>query len=155
MIRVAIRMLLGDKAKYIGVLIGITFTSLLLTQQPAIFLGLMTRTYSFIDDTPTPDLWVMDPEVQQHADNKPMLDTALRYTASCSAVRSAMAGPAASTLVAATHAKASPNTSVRLCPASARRASEPARNPKIASITTNPTLRPIPTANALEKLEGA
>ncbi len=78
MIHVALRMLLGDKAKYIGVLVGLSFTSLLLTQQPAIFLGLMTRTYSFIDDTPTPDLWVMDPEVQMHADNKPLQETALQ-----------------------------------------------------------------------------
>jgi putative ABC transport system permease protein len=78
MIHVALRMLLGDKAKYIGVLVGLSFTSLLLTQQPAIFLGLMTRTYSFIDDTPTPDLWVMDQEVQMHADNKPLQETALQ-----------------------------------------------------------------------------
>ncbi|MDX2117962.1 MAG: ABC transporter permease [Planctomycetota bacterium] len=73
----AIKMLVGDRAKYIGIIMGLTFASLLITQQAAIFLGLMTRTYSFVSDTPQPDLWVMDPEVQHHADNKPLLDREL------------------------------------------------------------------------------
>lgn len=73
----ALKMLVGDRAKYFGIIMGLTFASLLITQQAAIFLGLMTRTYSFISDTPQPDLWVMDPEVQHQADNKPLLDREL------------------------------------------------------------------------------
>jgi len=73
----ALKMLIGDRAKYLGIIMGLTFASLLITQQAAIFLGLMTRTYSFVTDTPQPDLWIMDPEVQHHADNKPMLDREL------------------------------------------------------------------------------
>ncbi len=61
---VALKMLMGDKAKYIGIIIGLTFASLLITQQAAIFIGLMTRTFGFITDTGLPDIWVMDPKVQ-------------------------------------------------------------------------------------------
>jgi putative ABC transport system permease protein len=78
MIRIALRMLMGDTAKYVGIIIGLTFASLLITQQAAIFVGLMTRTYSFISDTSLPDLWVMDQEVEQHADNKTLQETALQ-----------------------------------------------------------------------------
>ncbi len=86
MIRLAITMLVGDRAKFIGILVGITFASLLITQQSAIFLGLMTRTYSFVTDTPAADLWVMDPEVEHHADAKPMLPTQLQRVRSVEGV---------------------------------------------------------------------
>lgn len=86
MIRLAIRMLTGDRAKFIGILVGLTFATLLITQQSAIFLGLMTRTYSFVTDTPAADLWVMDPEVEHHADAKPMLPTELQRVRSVEGV---------------------------------------------------------------------
>ena len=41
---VALKMLVGDRAKYIGIIIGLTFASLLITQQSAIFAGIMTHT---------------------------------------------------------------------------------------------------------------
>lgn len=72
---VAIKMLLGDRAKYIGIIIGLTFASLLITQQSAIFAGIMTRTYSFLSDVGLPDLWVVDPKVQYIEDIKPLQDT--------------------------------------------------------------------------------
>jgi len=70
-------MLMGDRAKYLGIIIGLTFASLLITQQGAIFVGLMTRTYGFITDTGLPNLWVMDPKVQFIDDIKPLQDTEL------------------------------------------------------------------------------
>ena len=48
---VALKMLIGDRSKYLGIIMGLTFASLLITQQAAIFVGLMTRTYGFITDT--------------------------------------------------------------------------------------------------------
>ena len=72
---VALKMLFGDRAKYLGIIMGLTFASLLITQQGAIFVGLMTRTYVFITDTGLPDLWVMDPKVQFIDDIKPLQDT--------------------------------------------------------------------------------
>jgi putative ABC transport system permease protein len=74
---VALAMLVGDRAKYIGILIGITFASLLITQQSAIFTGIMSRTFATITDLPTPDVWVMDSKVQYIDDIKPLQDTEL------------------------------------------------------------------------------
>jgi putative ABC transport system permease protein len=72
---IALKMLIGDRAKYIGIIIGLTFASLLITQQSAIFLGVMTRTYSFLTDVGLPDIWVVDPQVQYIGDIKPLRDT--------------------------------------------------------------------------------
>jgi putative ABC transport system permease protein len=74
---VALKMLVGDRSKYLGIIMGLTFASLLITQQAAIFVGLMTRTYGFITDTGQADIWVMDPKVQFVDDIKPLQDTQL------------------------------------------------------------------------------
>lgn len=74
---VAIKMLVGDRAKYLGIIMGLTFASLLITQQMAIFVGLISRTVSSIRDLGLPDIWVMDPQVQFIDDIKPMQDTQL------------------------------------------------------------------------------
>src|SRR6478736_1297656 len=74
---VAIKMLVGDRAKYLGIIMGLTFASLLITQQAAIFVGLMTRTYGALTDISQPDVWVMDPKVQFIDDIKPLQDTML------------------------------------------------------------------------------
>ena len=74
---IAIRMLMGDRSKYLGIIMGLTFASLIMTQQPAIFVGLMTRSFSFISDVGLPDIWVMDPKVQFVDDVKPLQDTEL------------------------------------------------------------------------------
>src|SRR6478752_2855871 len=74
---VALKMLIGDRAKYFGIIMGIAFASLLITQQSSIFVGLMTRTYGFVTDTKQPDVWVMDPKVQFIDDIKPLQDTQL------------------------------------------------------------------------------
>lgn len=74
---VALKMLIGDRAKYIGIIMGITFASLLITQQSAIFVGLMTRTYGTITDLGQADIWVVDPKAQYVDDVKPMQDTQL------------------------------------------------------------------------------
>jgi len=70
-------MLIGDRGKYLGIITGLTFASLLITQQSSIFTGLMTRTYGAITDLSQPDIWVMDPKVQFIDDIKPLQDTEL------------------------------------------------------------------------------
>ena len=84
---VAIKMLVGDRAKYLGILMGLTFASLLMTQQLAIFIGLMTRTYGAITDLSQPDVWVMDPKVQFIDDTKPLQDTVLYRVRGIAGVR--------------------------------------------------------------------
>jgi putative ABC transport system permease protein len=54
---------------------GLTFASLLITQQAAIFIGLMTRTFNAVNDLSLPDIWVVDPKVQFIDDIKPLQDT--------------------------------------------------------------------------------
>jgi putative ABC transport system permease protein len=73
----AFRMLVGDRAKYLGMVLGLAFASFLIIQQMSIFVGLMTRTYGFISDSGLADVWVMDPKVQFVDDLKPLQDTQL------------------------------------------------------------------------------
>ena len=70
---IALQMLTGDKAKFFGIVMGLTFTALLITQQGSIFCGLMLRTASQITDTTGADLWVMDSNVLHVDDVKPMI----------------------------------------------------------------------------------
>jgi putative ABC transport system permease protein len=77
MYAIALKMLMGDRGKYLGIIMGLTFASLLITQQSSIFTGLMTRTYGAITDLSQPDIWVMDPKVQFIDDIKPLQDTEL------------------------------------------------------------------------------
>ncbi len=63
MLRVAIKMLVGDRAKYIGLLFGIAFTSFLITFAASYFCGFMTRGFALISENPEASVWVMDPAV--------------------------------------------------------------------------------------------
>jgi putative ABC transport system permease protein len=70
-------MLIGNRGKFFAMIFGVALTSLIITQQSSIFVGLMSRTVGFIFDTPQPDLWVMDRMVQFVDDTKPMSETKL------------------------------------------------------------------------------
>ena len=87
---IALKMLMGDRGKYLGIVMGLTFASLIMTQQPAIFIGLMMRSYSFITDVGLPDIWVMDPKVQFIDDVKPMQDMELYRVRGIEGVKWAM-----------------------------------------------------------------
>jgi putative ABC transport system permease protein len=75
---IALQMLFGDRGKYIAMIVGITFAALIMTQQPSIFLGLISRTYSYIGELPIADIWVMDPTVDFVEESKPLRDTELQ-----------------------------------------------------------------------------
>lgn len=64
MLTLALKMLIGNKASFIGVVFGIFLATLLISQQSAIFLGLLSRSYRTITDIPSPNIWVMDPETE-------------------------------------------------------------------------------------------
>ncbi len=74
---IALKMLIGDRAKYIGLVVGLSFAAFIISQQAAIFLGIMKRTIGFITDTSQPNIWVMDESVQFIDDIKPLKDTDL------------------------------------------------------------------------------
>jgi putative ABC transport system permease protein len=75
---VALKMLMGDKLKYIALVAGISFAALLITQQASIFNGFALQIGAWIRDTAVADLWVMDDQVEFENDFKPMSDTALQ-----------------------------------------------------------------------------
>src|SRR5580704_9107007 len=68
----ALKMLLGDRAKYLAIVAGIAFSALLIAQQSAIFCGLMRRTVGQLRDVTDADIWVMDPSVEYLDELKPM-----------------------------------------------------------------------------------
>ncbi len=60
---IAAKMLTGDRAKFIGLLFGISFTSFLVTFAVSFFSGFLTRGFSLISENPAADIWIMDPTV--------------------------------------------------------------------------------------------
>jgi len=74
---VALRILLGDRAKYIGLIFGIAFSTMLMSNQISIFAGLMLRTAGQIIDAREADIWVMDPRVEYVDEIEPMTDMQL------------------------------------------------------------------------------
>lgn len=61
MIRVALRMLFGDRTKYLTLVLSLAFAALLMNQQGAIFMGLLTQATGPLQNIHQPDLWVTDP----------------------------------------------------------------------------------------------
>jgi len=76
MLDLALKMLLGDRAKYIMLISGLTFAALLMTEQAAIFCGIMQWSGSTLDNVGAP-IWVVDPMVEQINDTESLRDTDL------------------------------------------------------------------------------
>jgi putative ABC transport system permease protein len=74
---IALKMLTGDRTKYLGIVAGVTFAALLIAQQASIACGLLLRTTSTIQDIADVDLWVMDPNVQFIDELKPLTESDL------------------------------------------------------------------------------
>lgn len=74
---VAWKMLTGDRAKYLGTVFGVAFGVLLISQQMAIFVGLMRRTAHAAIDVRDATIWVMDPEGKNADEIKPLSDSDL------------------------------------------------------------------------------
>lgn len=77
MIWIAIRMLTGDAQKFYGLVFGIAFSTLLITQQLTIFVNLIERGASGTYNVSSADVWVMDPVSRTTDVNFPMPSTAL------------------------------------------------------------------------------
>lgn len=70
----ALKMLIGDRAKYIMLVSGLALASLLMTQQASIFCGIMQWTGATLDNVSAP-IWVVDPMVEQVNDTDSLRDT--------------------------------------------------------------------------------
>lgn len=64
MLAIAIKMLMGDRSKYTGLILGIAFTAFLVTFAASYFAGFMTRGFALISENTQTDIWVMDPAVE-------------------------------------------------------------------------------------------
>jgi putative ABC transport system permease protein len=71
--RIALHILMGETGKYLGIVAGVMFASLLIIQQLSALTGILTQTYSGITAVHA-DIWVMDPKVKSIDDSKQMTD---------------------------------------------------------------------------------
>ncbi len=71
---VAWQMLTGDRAKYLGLIFAIAFSTFLMSHQVSIFCGLMNRTRSQIQDVRDASIWVMDAKTQYLDEVKALTD---------------------------------------------------------------------------------
>jgi putative ABC transport system permease protein len=74
MIDIALKMLFGERAKYLILVSGICFATILMTQGLALFFGILSFSYATATNIRAP-IWVVDPLVQQVGDNQPLRDT--------------------------------------------------------------------------------
>lgn len=85
MYSIAIKMLIGDRARYIMLVSALAFSALLMSQQSSVFLGLMRWTTATLRNTQM-SIWVMDKKVEQVNEVIPMRDTDLNRVRSVSGV---------------------------------------------------------------------
>lgn len=74
MYHLALKMLMGDRAKYVMLVGGLTFAALLMTQQNAVFQGLLSWTTSHMRNMRA-SIWVVEKNVEQVNETKAMRDT--------------------------------------------------------------------------------
>jgi putative ABC transport system permease protein len=74
---IAFRMLVGDRAKYLGLIFAFAFSTFLLENQMSIFAGIMKRTGSQVLDVTEADIWVMHPKTEYFEQTQPLKDTDL------------------------------------------------------------------------------
>src|SRR5262245_25001663 len=70
-------MLMGDRSKYLGLIFGVTFATLLMAQQVSIFMGILARTGNQILEVRDADIWVMDNRVRYLDEAPGLRDTDL------------------------------------------------------------------------------
>jgi putative ABC transport system permease protein len=75
---IALRMLTGDTAKYLGMVFGVAFSVLLISQQSAIFVGLIDKSSASVAQVADAEIWVMDTRVQFVDGARGLPDTALQ-----------------------------------------------------------------------------
>lgn len=77
MLVIALKMLFGDTGKYLTLILGLAFATLLINQQASFFLGLLVRSTGPLQNVGQPDLWVIDPSTTWSAEYRALEDRAL------------------------------------------------------------------------------
>jgi putative ABC transport system permease protein len=86
-VRIALKMLFGDTGKYLTLVLGLAFATLLINQQASFFLGLLVRSTGPLQNVGQPDLWVIDPHTTWSAEYRPLEDRALDRVRSVAGVK--------------------------------------------------------------------
>ena len=86
MMRLALKMLFGDRAKYAMLVCGLTFCALLMTQQTSVFCGLLLWTTATIRNVRVP-VWVADSKVEQVNEVVPLREIELQRVRSVDGVQ--------------------------------------------------------------------
>lgn len=89
MLRLALKMLFGDTAKYLMLVVGLFFATFLIAQQASVFCGLMRWTTSTLKNVPA-QIWVVDEKVEQVNETNPLRDTDVARVRSVDSVEWAM-----------------------------------------------------------------
>ena len=89
MYHLALKMLLGDRAKYVMLVGGLTFATMLMTQQSAVFFGILKWTTSHMSNMRA-QLWIVDRKVEQANELKALRDTDVNRVRSVTGVAWAM-----------------------------------------------------------------
>src|SRR6266851_3574132 len=74
---IALKMLTGDRPKYLALIFAIAFSTFLLENQTSIFAGILRRTGSQIRDVTEAAIWVMDRNTEYFEQTKALKDTDL------------------------------------------------------------------------------
>src|SRR5260221_4768405 len=74
---IALKILTGDRAKYLGLIFAIAFCTFLLENQTSIFASILKRTGSQILDVTDSDVWVMAAKTEYFEQTKALKDTDL------------------------------------------------------------------------------
>lgn len=85
MFHIALKMLMGDRAKYVMLVSGLTFATLLMTQQNAVFQGLLRWTTSHMRNMRA-SIWIVESRVIQVNETKALRDTDVNRVRSVPAV---------------------------------------------------------------------
>ncbi|MBM3864026.1 MAG: ABC transporter permease [Verrucomicrobia bacterium] len=89
MLRLALKMLFGDTAKYLMLVVGLFFATFLIVQQASVFCGLMSWTTSTLSNVGAP-IFVVEERVEQINETNPLRDTDVARVRSVAGVKWAM-----------------------------------------------------------------
>jgi putative ABC transport system permease protein len=88
-LRIAYKLLVNDKGKFVALLVGITFSVFLMIQMTSMFAGMMKKAAATVTNTGA-KMWVMDPAVTTPSSSIPMPDYVLDAVRSIHGVRFAV-----------------------------------------------------------------
>jgi len=88
-LKIALKLLVNDKSKFIALLVGITFAVFLMIMMMSMFSGILARSSSSVYNVGA-KIWVMDPAVNNATSSIPMPDYVLSHARSIDGVKYAV-----------------------------------------------------------------